>query len=723
MNDFDFSTYDFDAPTEEIPKKSKKLSIGEPPMKTHEMFDWDQFPDEQNSVREISDEEEESLPKSIARTALQVPLGISQAITYPLDVIKLVGEGNALSDLDEILEKVPENEREQFRNKYLETLAGSSEYFPTQGNLESYIEEKTGLPLVPKTKIQKLIRLGASAGKFASGGAISKGSAAVTAPAVSASAQFAGAPESVADMLGLGVSQLPSMGAKSLKNRLPSSNAAAVESDIIGHDLPKNSFGINEQGLAELQIPAQRQNLPFNQVRPSGQERPLAGRGTEAPQQIPIRPTATTPLELEDQVSGIFSPNRYKNATEGGIANVQEIRNLDQQAYRGVQELYNRSRQLNEGIETYHPQLDSYVNDVIQNIERIPEPSDIQRRLLRAATNIRDSLSHRGLEGEVVAYLPINNQALIDQVQSLRSIVDYDFQHGGAKNIFRPLIGEIQESVLNGARQTGNLEAVAANQEARQAYAQWAQTFDNDYIRPFRDTSNHDYNKLFDSLKDPDKFNQVYHVLEISPRGKQLANANISSMVEDKLGKFLRNPKKANPRDFNQSLRDLESVAGINEDQISQVRNSFNQSKQSPQFRAVRPTTAEHSSAKYLKMKPEDIQNLLGSRSGIRQLRTDLGNTETGRKLYDVMTRQKMRSILRDGNIEKKFNGDDLYKFLNKEKNFELFSEIIGEEATEEARLAAKEIGKKQMIIEKTKKLAGKAGAAKFLNTIYPLLL
>jgi hypothetical protein len=355
-------------------------------------------------------------------------------------------------------------------------------------------------------------------------------------------------------------------------------------------------------------------------------------------------------LELEEEVRTIFSPNRYRNAAEGGVANIQEIRNLDQQVYRGVSELYTRSRALNEGIETIHPQLDAYVTTVINNIERIPEPSDIQRRLLRAAENIRNSLSVRDAQGDVRGYRPINNQALIDQVQSLRSIIDYDFQHGGAKNIFRPLIEEIQTSAIEGARSTGNLEAVAANQEARRAYASWANTFDNDYIRPFRDTSNHDYIKLYESLQNPDKFNQVSHVLDLSPRGQELAKADISSIVEQKVGKFLKNPRKADTKEFNQALRDLESVAGVSGEQVQQVRNLFNQAKKSPNF-AARPegiTTAQQSAAKYAKKKPEDIQNMLNSRSGIKELRQDLSRTETGRKLFDINTRQKMRSILRD---------------------------------------------------------------------------
>ena len=76
---------------------------------------------------------------------------------------------------------------------------------PTVSNIASKIEEKTGLPLEPKTKTQKSLRLGSMAAKFQPGSMSQKATAGVVAPTVSQVSQAAGLPEPFADILGLGV--------------------------------------------------------------------------------------------------------------------------------------------------------------------------------------------------------------------------------------------------------------------------------------------------------------------------------------------------------------------------------------------------------------------------------------------------------------------------------------------------------------------------------------
>ncbi len=121
-------------------------------------------------------------------------------------------------------------------------------------------------------------------------------------------------------------------------------------------------------------------------------------------------------------------------------------------------------------------------------------------------------------------------------------------------------------------------------------------------------------------------------------------------------------------------------------------------------------------------MKPEEFTRMFDTRTGIREARQDLSATETGRRLFESNARQKLRDVLREGNIKKEFTGNDMFKVLNNQKNAEIFYELIGEEATNAARDAAEEIGKRQMRIEGIKGAAKKAAASKFLRIVYPLL-
>ncbi len=153
-------------------------------------------------------EYKESTLKSWLRTAAQVPLGVGQALTYPIDLFQMLGMGLALDEEEiEHIRKVSEREGIPFdREKYIQAVHKTAETVPTQSNLERLIEEKTGLPLQPRTKGQKLLRLASSAGKFAPGTIVQKGVAGATAAGTAAGLEKAGVPEPIAELGGLAVS-------------------------------------------------------------------------------------------------------------------------------------------------------------------------------------------------------------------------------------------------------------------------------------------------------------------------------------------------------------------------------------------------------------------------------------------------------------------------------------------------------------------------------------
>ena len=138
-------------------------------------------------------------------------------------------------------------------------------------------------------------------------------------------------------------------------------------------------------------------------------------------------------------------------------------------------------------------------------IRSIPRPSGVENQLLAA---IDDILGETAVieNGIITGYIPINSQRLIRQVQSLRRSVDFDFAHGQPKNIFRPVIREIQDSVIREAQTAGLPEAADALIDANEAYREWTTTFNNDYINQYRDISNRSYTKLYDKILKSDAF-------------------------------------------------------------------------------------------------------------------------------------------------------------------------------------------------------------------------
>jgi hypothetical protein len=516
----------------------------------------------------------------------------------------------------------------------------------------------------------------------------------------------------------------------------PKHQAQILEEGIIPSDLPKSQYETAEKMLEEIRRggppppPGGGSSPPPPSPSLTNRVRPL--NETQLGEGLALRPAPLPQQpELADRVGNIFSPNRFYNSTQGGHAFRNEIMTIDENVYRGVNRLYNTSRELNSQISEIHPNLVGRLQNRIAELSSIPEPSDVQRRLLRASENVLNRLATIGENGEITGYLPINNQVMIDQIQSLRQIIDYDFAHGNTKNIFRPLINELQESALNAAQNSGTPEAAHALNEARNAYRMWVEAFDNDYVRPFRDASNQDYSKLFKSALDFDESNMLRRILNTTPRGQELINASTREIVEKNLGKYFENPRAVNPREFDKAVRELEAV--ITPEQAQQIRTEFRNAAARPNIRAVQrhqppipPTPEEIIAGLYMGKKPEYIQELMTTRSGIKQLREHSKVSKQQREIFDTISKQKMRSIMREGNIEKEFTGNDLYKFLNKESNYEIFSELLGETETEALRKAAKEIGKEQVKNEvrnqKISKVANKLVAIKTLQFLLTIL-
>jgi hypothetical protein len=728
MSSFDFSLYDSEDTTP-APKQAKAL----PEEKKNQGFDFDTYETEPVPPQE---QEEEGFVKSGFRSVLQYPQALleSTAAGVFTGLSHLLGAGE-VNDPEEIerIRAISEREGVPFdEEKYLQSGQNALNYFPTVRNVGREIEKATGIPLEPKTAFQKGVRFASNVtnslgglGKYQNSAytirgletPLSNAAIGATTAATRQALIEAGIPEPIADAASLAIiKQAPG-------TRVSGTVTQQLENKVIPEELPKSQFETAED-LLKLTRKEPRTKSPNTFPGFPGGEPPTSGASLPSgslrpgnitpPQDIGLRPPTTNQPTIENNVGAIFSPNRFYNSTQGGTAIKDEIMDIDQDVYRGVGELYDRSRELQEGINDIHPQLVHRIQARIARLEAIPDRSDIENRLLRSSNNILNDLATIN-NGQVDAYLQINNQTLVDQIQSLRHIVDYDFEHGNAKNIYRPLINDLQNAATQSAQNSGTPEAAEALSEARNAYRIWVETFDNDIVRPYRDSSNENYSKLFKESLDLDKANVLGEILDLTERGQQLSNASRREIVDKHLDKFFTNPASYRSADFDKALRELEAV--ITPQQAQQVRDQFNEASRAPRqpreikgrVKAPEPSNAEKLMAKYEKIKPEEIQEKFNTRSGIKELRRDFSDTQQRKAAFERASKQKIRSILRAGDIEADFTGDQLYKFLNKEKNYELLSELIGEAETENLRLASKEIGEKQVRSEIRKKNLSKA--------------
>lgn len=148
---------------------------------------WDEIQLEPNQVRDVyhsrpkndawdNVEYEESFGKNLARSLYQIPSGVAQGFTYPLDLLSMLGHADATDpvEIDRIRE-ISQREGLPFdEEKYLQAAEASQKYFPTQSNIERVVEEQTGAPLTPKTGLQKGLKYASTIGKFVPGNVAQK---------------------------------------------------------------------------------------------------------------------------------------------------------------------------------------------------------------------------------------------------------------------------------------------------------------------------------------------------------------------------------------------------------------------------------------------------------------------------------------------------------------------------------------------------------------------
>ena len=875
--------------TEELPKEEKKihpafskaksdfqLEIGKPPLKTHEQIDASQKPppDYGNPDLKKPEEEEDSTIKSIGRTLFSPLLGAASAKTYAIDLLSMFGVAEGLSGLEEysdlisgrygidtnseamkailegqkrdeqrsgkIFESLKPEYQEELKKIYAQNVAQAGGSFPTVTNIAEYLEKKTGLPLTPKTWLQKSLNLGSLVATFTKSlpkevgkrgvkelarRYAPKASAGITAPAVSGIAQVFGANEQGSDILGMSLAGLPYATTQLIKKGFPSAQHAALQTKLVGENLPESSFGQAESALVKLQEPerinlqreglqrqaeveakteqlllkeqaqqrvrlqhqaekyaemeeaAAKQNslLEKQQVAAANQRtaqeqkrilqeaKELEKQGKTLSKEQQQKFKIAQEKALEASVTNQFTRTPARNEAIMGYEALEGFQMNSELVHAGVGDLYAEAEFLQQGIETIHPEYYAAVEDISRPFRELGFRSAVENKLLSACEGVMNMCARRTMvEGiEHIEYLPIRNQILINQIRSFNQIADHEFTHAGARRQFNPLIAATHRAAEEAAVQALEPAAVEAIQEARLSHGLWARTFDNETVQHFRSAQNTDYVKMGKELNNPDVFNQVYEGLTFTPATQEVANRGLAQLVKTKLDPFMKDPKGMNINKFEEVLRELESVSGVEHSHISNIRDAFMtaretdvvlikskgiESKQLSTPRKpvekIKPseissqgqhskipyrkplaergeyskiTQTQKNVSKYLDKKPEHIQRLLESRSGIKELREGLKGSETGKKNFDLLTRHKMRDLIRS-------NKNDIYKTLQKQENFDIFAEILGEEATKEARELSKKISGTKELGKLLVKYGASAGAIRFFNVVKPLV-
>jgi hypothetical protein len=513
----------------------------------------------------------------------------------------------------------------------------------------------------------------------------------------------------------------------------------------------------HEAKVAEIQAENEQMTKEFEEAQQSYQQMKTreaavenATRLQRGQENLPYRPAPSNfeNPSFENEVGNIISKNEAVNTTNAGKANVEAVRANDNMDYKIVNDAYNIAEELEADIETVHPNLAISLIQEIKDLKSRGVLSPPEKELLSGSEGILKKIAEIGPEGTIVKLNPVKNSVLHKEAKALRYYMDFTFEHGNARGILNPLVQEIQNSTELAARFVGNDAAVEAEKTARTLYREWADSYDNDYIRPYRDRGNHDYSGLYKrALNSTDEFNELNNILQRSNSGQQLANVTRRSAVESRLGKFFENPHTASGKEFEVALKELGAV--ISPQEANQIREVFNRARslpepvrkapkppklkevpepKLPEFRGEAPRPKEPTSAKIahrefvetpevkiaakeMGKSPTEIRKLGNSPEGIHQLKENVSPD-----VFKKIGQQRMREILYEGEISPgKTSGKRIAKILNTGDNFEILAEFLGEAEARETLEAAKALGDSPFTKDNLLKYGKKAAAIKAL--------
>lgn len=487
-----------------------------------------------------------------------------------------------------------------------------------------------------------------------------------------------------------------------------------------------------------------RQKIVQDAIKPKESETDLRGRVRPQAEDVGYRPAPTVEQNpsVRNQVGSIFSPNEIQNESLAGQTNVNAIRANDAVDYQDVREAYTISDRLSETVQAEHPDLALEMTRLIDELNQIPELSPPRKQLLTIAQKIRDRIAVFNEEGIMTGFKPVSNKILQDQAKELRYFMDFNFEHGNTRGIFSPLVNTIEDAAELAANTTNNQAAYEASRNSRRLYRQWAEDYDNDYIRPFRDVKNRDYIKLFNETTNPDTYPIVDNILSRSNAGQQISASNKRALIDKTFKKFFDNPRKVNPEELNDAFKKVRGVITPGEEKS--IRESFNEGRRTPVIKGkktelpeapkepklkevpgakiplfkeklkteppieqvkiplkpkVKVSDSMRASAKIMKITPEQAMKKADTPTGMKELKDHLPE-----KLFKKVGQDKVKDIIYQGKIKHKFTGKELYDIINEGENYEMLSEILGEEVTAELHVSAEQIANKTVTVDALKK-------------------
>jgi hypothetical protein len=389
---------------------------------------------------------------------------------------------------------------------------------------------------------------------------------------------------------------------------------------------------------------------------------------------------------LEQDVLNQISPDRYDNESIGGRQVNQQVAKIDDLVYDQISPAYQLANDLTKDISGNVPDLNKHFREVINDLsgKTLSGPS---AKRLSFAQDMVSRLAKLDNKSRVIGHVPISVPKLIGQSQELNRMIKFDFAHGEATKVFLQDQKAIDAAI---EKLTGqDPEAYRAWKNAKATRQYWASIFDNDYINPWRDLENRNYISLYRSAFNPDKFNELKRVLELTPQGEQALARIKVDLLKHHVGDYLEHPEKIFTPKGTQAFRELRSVFTPKE--VQNIRTTAKRHMEAARhrpitFRANKPvpvtkvpyTTKTKEKHPLAEMGPEKIGKLARTQEGLDTLEEVLRKNPLDRKLLHNIKEETALDILSKGKIQPHDKSKSIKEALNDKDTLAVLNRLLG---------------------------------------------
>jgi hypothetical protein len=646
-----------------------------------------------NKIDFIPSEKNEGALSSASRYASQLGQGVASKWTWGWDLANdLASKGlfgspeDALSYIHSVqMRSADPKDLESERQKVSQAQEELSKTVPTIRNVSKYIEEKTGLPLEAKTPGQRAIGTLGMLGSMSPGPLLEKGIKATVGAGTQLGAEGLGVDPGLAGIVGVltgsgkELFELAKMGYGKFQEGFESLlNKTLGEKPV----LDKKTPGISLEGRISKEHKDLNKTLPVSfeenkstvdlkqRIKPIAQgkdefahkeqlgsaiqEQEQLNNIIKAQSEIKFEPTKeneTLGLTKESPKEDIrISPVKFKNSRESGIQTKAAIMSAEEKDYRVVNENYEKAKKSDSSEGRDRTDLLSTLEKVKEKFISIPHPDPAQQGVIKAIDDIQSSWSGKA----------VSNQEIVDQVQSLRSLLRYSFEHGDAKNVYKTIISPMLEEL----ERTSSPYSRRLLKEANQSYSDWANLYDSDpFIISLRNKGNTNFSKISEQSLDIDNISKLKKILSPSEYGPKISKALTQEFIDKRLEPLLKEGVIKDPLKFSTEVNEIRSTLDKEEKKLfdNQVKQTIDRSNSIQRQSELEKINKENAKIKeseeniYRGAKPETIANEIHTVSGLKKAQNYLNKTPEGKKLVERVNRYVASNILESDTLENVF--------------------------------------------------------------------